>query len=507
MAPSSLPFDHVTIAVFGASGDLAKKMTYPAIYSLVANGMLDVGKLHVVGTARSSYKGSEFQDKIKAGLKEKKDAKTSVSDFLSRCSYVSLKGYEDAESYSGLDAAIRKLEPEGKKSLRLFYIALPPSAFEDVTGNIKKKCWPSSQTNRLIVEKPYGKDETSAKKLSKHLESLFTEDEIYRIDHYLGKDTVKTCLPLRFGGNPHLSATWSREHVSAVTVNFKEEFGAEGRGGYFDDFGMIRDVVQNHLMQWIVLLGMEPPKSLGADDIHEAKLKFISECRAVSPDDVLVAQYEASKSDKEKKAYRDDETVKDDSKAATFATAVMYVDNERWKGVPFVIRAGKALDETRAEVTLHFKTPAKALFPTAAPSTFTVRDHPEKSHTLTLSTKQVGEGFSVVSAPLVVDFDHADPKASIKASYVPTAYETLIYEAIAGDHTWFLPRAEAEAGWRVWDAAISGTENRTPFMYEYGGQGPKEEKAFLEQRAKGVRFETGEAVTEDFRKQFSALKL
>ncbi|TPX60703.1 glucose-6-phosphate dehydrogenase (NADP+) [Powellomyces hirtus] len=495
---SQTSFDHVTIVVFGASGDLAKKMTYPAIFSLVKNGRIKKDQLHVVGTARSKYAADEFRDKISAGLKGNDEL--TVKGFLERCSYVSLKGYEDAASYKDLDSEISKLESGSGKHLRLFYIALPPSAFKDVSENVRKSAWPKDKTNRLIVEKPYGKDTKSAKELSKHLEEHYSEEELYRIDHYLGKDTVKCVLPLRFGANPTLAATWSREHIQYVTVDFKEKFGAEGRGGYFDEFGMIRDVMQNHIMQWIVMFGMEKPKSLSSKDIHEAKLKFHNDCLPVKPEDVLVGQYGASKSDPEKKAYLDDETVDDNSKAATYATAILYVDNERWRGVPFVIRAGKALDETRTEVIVHYKSPKDSLFATEEGSTLTIRDKPDKTHTLSLFTKKVGSGFKIVSAPLVADFgEKASPL--LKEEYVPTAYETLIYEAVQGDHTWFIPRQEAEEGWRVWDDAIKGTEDRKPFIYEYGSAGPKEEAEFLKKY--GVHFGTGANTTVDVAQSFS----
>ncbi|KAI8824377.1 glucose-6-phosphate dehydrogenase [Fimicolochytrium jonesii] len=500
---SGSQFDHVSIIVFGASGDLAKKMTYPAIYSLVKNGRLQKDKLHVVGTARSEYKIEDFRKKIQPGISKKDKSESESKDFLEICSYVQLKGYDDAESYKKLNDELNKLERGSGKHLRLFYIALPPSAFEDVAANVRTAAWAEGKTNRIIIEKPYGKDYKSAKTLSSHLEKLYKEEELYRIDHYLGKDAVKCVLPLRFGANPILANSWSREHIKYVTINFKEEFGAEGRGGYFDEFGMIRDVMQNHLMQWIILSGMEKPKSLSTNDIHIAKLNFIKACRPIRPEDTLVGQYGASSKDKDKKAYVDDDTVKDDSKANTFATAVLFVDTERWKDVPFVIRAGKALDETRAEITFVFKSDKDALFPTKAPTSFTIREHPHRSHTLTLYTKQSGSGFRVVSAPLAVDM--VDTELGTADKYQPSAYESLIYDAVQGDQTWFIPREEAEEGWKIWDDAIKGTENRTPFKYEYGSEGPKEEKEFLEKW--GVRFGTQETSVADVTKLFSAAKI
>ncbi|KND00231.1 glucose-6-phosphate dehydrogenase, variant [Spizellomyces punctatus DAOM BR117] len=495
---NELPFRHVAIVVFGASGDLAKKMTYPALFSLMANNMLPKDRTHFIGAARSKYKMEDFHKKISSGIKS--SDQQVLSKFLEKCPYISLSAYDDGPSYQRLDSEIAKLESQSTgsgKNLRVYYIALPPSVFGDVSENLRKYAWHKEGINRIIVEKPYGKDYQSAKVLSNKLASLFTEEEVFRIDHYLGKDSVKSVLPLRFGANPFLSSTWSREHVQYVTVNFKEAFGAEGRGGYFDEFGIIRDVMQNHLMQWIILAGMERPNSLSVKDIHQAKLKFINDCRPVRPSDVIIGQYTASSKDPNKKAYKDDETVKKDSKASTFATAVLYIDNDRWRDVPFVIRCGKALDETRAELTLHYKTPPDSLFPSESGrtgTTFTIRDHPEKSHVLTATTKKPGRGFTVLNAPLSIDF--SNPKYT--DSYVPTAYEVLIYDAVRGDHTWFVPREEAEEAWRVWDDAIKNSESRNPLKYEYGSEGPKEEKDLLKQL--GVEFETGEGRTVDVAK-------
>jgi len=260
-----------------------------------------------------------------------------------------VKAYDDVDSYKHLDSELAKIEGQGNrdrsKTLRLYYIALPPSAFKDVVTNVRQNAWHHDIVNRVIVEKPYGKDYASAKELSAVLEKLFTEEEVYRIDHYLGKDTTQSILPLRFGGNPFFTKAWDRSTISHVTINFKEPFGAEGRGGYFDEFGMMRDVSENHLMQILVMIGVEKPSSLSIEDLHRKKVDFIKSCQPIKKEDVFVAQYGASTKDKDKKAYKDDETVKDDSKASTFATCILYCNNERWQGVPFIIRAGKGMQE------------------------------------------------------------------------------------------------------------------------------------------------------------------
>ncbi|KAJ3291184.1 Glucose-6-phosphate 1-dehydrogenase [Borealophlyctis nickersoniae] len=482
-----LPYPHISIVVFGASGDLAKKKTFPALHSLFAHGFLEKGRTSIIGAARSDMSKEKLWDRIKSGVKDK----SNLQPFLDTCTYVKLSSYEDAESFKKLHSHITSLQSSSSsqpssssaaasKPLRLYYIALPPSAFESVCTNIRQHAWPENETCRVIVEKPYGKDTESAKELSKLLEKFFKEEEIYRIDHYLGKDTVKLLLPIRFTSNLPLTQTWDRTSISHVTINFKEEFGAEGRGGYFDEFGMIRDVMENHLFQWMVLAGMEGVGGCTVQEIHKAKLDFIKAVRPVDPSHVFTAQYTGSSKDPSKKGYKDDETVKKDSKACTFATAALYVDNERWKGVPFVMRAGKALDEDRVELTLHYRhpTPAPPL-PTATKTpTFTVRDHPTKSLVLRLTTKKPGLGFTLLPASLTL------PISSLPAEggYVPEPYETLLLDALKGDKTWFVAREEAESAWRVWDKACKAADEGIgggPVPYEYGSAGPEGEDAFL----------------------------
>ncbi|KAJ3043487.1 Glucose-6-phosphate 1-dehydrogenase [Rhizophlyctis rosea] len=572
---------HVSIVVFGASGDLAKKKTFPALYSLIQHDQLPADRTSFLGTARSEMKDDEFKDKISgkfkvgfyvlisgvmlcdgvlvrvahlqilpkrmmayaAELRLEKAPKETLQKFLNICSYVQLKSYTDADSYKNLHKQLSDLESKSKSSssssssvndnkpLRIFYIALPPSAFEDVSKNIKEHAWTDATVNRVVVEKPYGRDLKSAKELSEVLAKLFEEKDIYRIDHYLGKDTVKSLLPLRFGANPFWEHTWNKDLISHVTINFKEEFGAEGRGGYFDEFGMIRDVMQNHLFQLVIMAGMERPSSLGMEDVHRAKvcfagvleggfvwefvggfaarglvvqkrnpawthhssfntnfqppppslhkqIDFIKSCRPVKPEHVLIGQYTASANDPKKKAYKDDETVKDDSKASTFATAVLYVDNERWKGVPFVLRAGKALNEDHVSLRIHFKPSPSSLLPSSSTQhpTLTLQDHPTKSTTLTLQTKKPGStSFTTTYAPLTVGLE----KPPIAHEYVPEAYEVLLLDAVVGSKTWFVSREESESGWGVWDGVCRDADGRTPVSYAYGSSGPKEEEEFL----------------------------
>lgn len=260
--PSDSFGEHVSIVVFGASGDLAKKKTFPALFGLYREGQLPP-HVNIIGYARSKLDIEELRDRIKQNLKlDDEKASSKVDGFLQLISYIA-GPYDEPEGYENLEKAIQEYDSKNnvENSERLFYLALPPSVFTSVGAHIKKYCYPKENGRlRLIVEKPFGHDLESARQMQKDLAPLFTEDELYRIDHYLGKEMVKNLLVLRFG-NAMFSGIWNSKHISSVQISFKEAFGTEGRGGYFDDIGIVRDVMQNHLLQVLTLLTMERPVS------------------------------------------------------------------------------------------------------------------------------------------------------------------------------------------------------------------------------------------------------
>ncbi|RKF83755.1 Glucose-6-phosphate 1-dehydrogenase [Golovinomyces cichoracearum] len=344
--------ENTVIIVLGASGDLAKKKTFPALFGLYRNQFLPKD-IKIVGYARTKMVHEDYLKRVKSYIKTPTtDMEDQLKEFCLLCSYV-VGQYDNDESFVGLRKHLESLEKGRSVSNRVFYMALPPSVFTSVSQQLKKNCYPRKGIARVIVEKPFGKDLASSRQLQRALEPNWAEDEIFRIDHYLGKEMVKNILILRFG-NEFFGATWNRNHIDNVQITFKEPFGTEGRGGYFDEFGIIRDVMQNHLLQVLTLLAMERPISFSAEDVRDEKVRVLRGIPAIEPKNVIIGQYGKSL-DGTKPSYKEDETVPKDSRCPTFCAMVAFIKNERWDGVPFILKAGKALNEQKTEIRIQFK--------------------------------------------------------------------------------------------------------------------------------------------------------
>ena len=366
--------------VLGASGDLAKKKTVRpmqstwdwqhradqpgAVPSTVWFGKLITGyqsftwlinsqyrnkfvpkDIRIVGYARTKMDHEEYLKRVKSHIQvPTKEMEEQLDQFCKDCSYVSGQ-YDQDDSFVELRKHLEKLEQGRSETHRIFYMALPPSVFITVSQHLKRNCYPKNGLARIIVEKPFGKDLGSSRELQRALEPDWKEEEIFRIDHYLGKEMVKNILILRFG-NEFFGATWNRNHIDNVQISFKEPFGTEGRGGYFDEFGIIRDVMQNHLLQVLTLLTMERPISFSSEDIRDEKVRVLRGIPNIEPKNVIIGQYGKS-SDGTKPSYKEDDTVPKDSRCPTFCAMVAYIKNERWDGVPFILKAGKGISRNR----------------------------------------------------------------------------------------------------------------------------------------------------------------
>ncbi|KAK9685068.1 Glucose-6-phosphate 1-dehydrogenase [Basidiobolus ranarum] len=356
-------------------------------------------------------------------------------------------------------------------------MALPPSVFIPVAQQIKKNVYTNKGFNRLIVEKPFGKDSHSSKVLLNALGSCFKEEEIYRIDHYLGKEMVKNIMSLRFA-NIFLGAIWNREYIENVQITFKEPFGTEGRGGYFDEFGIIRDVMQNHLLQILSLVAMESPASLDAEDIRSAKVSVLKCIAPITKDNILVGQYVKS-ADGSKPGYLDDDTVPQGSNTPTYAVASMFVDNKRWKGVPFILKCGKALNEQKAEIRIQFRDVKDCIFPNHSRNELVIRVQPNESVYMKIMNKKPGLSMDTVISEL--DLSYRRRFSDMK---IPEAYESLILDGLQGDHSNFVRDDELDEAWRIFTPILHQLEREQvqPLKYVYGSRGPEEATHFIESR-------------------------
>ncbi len=407
---------------------MAFKKTFPGIHSLNLN-------CSVIGYARSKLTLEDWTQKVTSKIAQPNET------FVKNLHYIS--GQYDSESdFERLADLIKQLEgPEGGN--RLFYLAIPPSQFANVattlhqTSNYSKgKGW-----NRIIIEKPFGHDLDSSNLLSLQLkQSKWLESEIYRIDHYLGKLVVKSILPFR----QKFNALWSNQYISKVDVAFKESFGTEGRGGYFDEIGIIRDVIQNHLLQIVTIVGMELPSTNAnrVESIRDAKVQVLKHC-SINSQDVILGQY-VGKGDK--LGYKQDSTVPKDSKTPTFASMKLLINTPRWQGTPFHLSAGKALDESTVSVTLHFKD-----------MNLVFRVQPNEAIYFEMT----------LDKPVKMELDFKKYEKRI-----PDAYEALIGDCIKGDASNFVRGDELEYAWRLFTPLLHDLEHVVPREYEYGSRGP-----------------------------------
>jgi glucose-6-phosphate 1-dehydrogenase len=349
----------LSFIVLGASGDLAKKKTFPALFSLFCARTFHDKFTCVCGYARSKKSDEEFKKDLRSTLikdgkthhKEipKKELEKRVDEFLNLCIYRSGK-YDSVDDLGKIMDEVGKMSTRkgAKKENRVFYFAIPPDIYVTAAAVIKKVGLSETGFNRLVIEKPFGHDTESALELGKRLNELFTEDHLYRIDHFLGKEMMQNLILLRFA-NAFLEPIWNRHHVKAVLISFKEDFGTEGRAGYFDKAGIIRDMMQNHMLQALSMIAMErpaqAPKGAFSNFVRDEKVKVLRSIAPLELKDVVVGQFTGNP-DSKKPGYLEDDTVEKGSLTPTFCTAVFHINNDRWQGVPFILKVGKALDQT-----------------------------------------------------------------------------------------------------------------------------------------------------------------
>ncbi|KAF7209773.1 glucose-6-phosphate 1-dehydrogenase [Nothobranchius furzeri] len=480
---SSYSNAHIFI-ILGASGDLAKKKIYPTLWWLFRDGLLP-DDTYIVGFARSNLTVENIKETCLPYMKVTDEEREMLSTFISKISYLS-GWYDDISSFKRLNKHLSSL-PGGANANRLFYLALPPTVYHQVSTNIRNHCMDCNKGwNRLIFEKPFGRDLQSSQELSGHLSSLFKEDQIYRIDHYLGKEMVQNLMVLRFG-NRIFGPIWNRNSVACVVLAFKEPFGTQGRGGYFDDFGIIRDIMQNHLLQMLCLVAMENPASTHPDDVRNEKVKVLKCVAPVTLSDVVLGQYVGDPEGEGhfKQGYLNDPTVPEGSCTPTFATAVLYVQNERWDGVPFILRCGKALNEQKAEVRLQFTdVPGDIFDGSCQRNELVVRVQPDEAIYLKMMTKRPGGHFSPEETELDLTY-----RSRYKDMKLPDAYERLLLDVFCGNQMHFVRSDELREAWRIFTPLLHQIEAEkiNPVPYTFGSRGPSEADDLM--KRVGFRYE------------------
>eukprot|EP01064_Diplonema_japonicum_P036186 TRINITY_DN8062_c1_g2_i1.p1 TRINITY_DN8062_c1_g2~~TRINITY_DN8062_c1_g2_i1.p1 ORF type:complete len:555 (+),score=193.44 TRINITY_DN8062_c1_g2_i1:87-1751(+) len=462
--PKELNERPLAIVVLGASGDLAKKKTFPALFQLYAQGLIP-SKTSIVGYARTAMSHAEFCAKLKPTLSKDWDD-TVIEKFFLQCHYV--KGsYDNGDDFKNLNKTLMDLEAPHSCGSRLFYLALPPSVFLPACSCIKTHCHAVAPAwNRVIIEKPFGRDTESSAKLATDLGMLFQESQIFRIDHYLGKEMVQNLITLRFS-NKLFSHIWDKSCISNVQITFKETIGTMGRGGYFDSSGIIRDVLQNHLLQILALIAMEKPKTLSPEAVRDEKVSVLTHVKPAQLSDTVLGQYTKSLNGSEP-GYLDDPTVPEGSNTPTFAQTVLWVDNDRWDGVPFILKAAKAVERKEVTIRVQFKPELRPFGDQVNRNELVVRLQPNEAMYLKINAKDPGMTSAIHTTEL--DLTYKDRYGVA----LPDAYESLIYEAVLGHTTNFVRSDELDAAWKIYTPLLNEIEKGTirSEPYVFGTRGP-----------------------------------
>jgi len=480
------------IVIFGASGDLTQRKLVPAVFNLALDNLLP-GDFFLIGFGRKDLSDEDFQAQTEKDIREhsRRAINGDVWQRVRRNTRYHVGNYQEPADFEKLSRRIAGIESETGRSLqRVFYISTPPSVFQPILENLGNSGEAARHegtdlASKVIIEKPFGHDLASARQLNQVIQNQFSEKQVYRIDHYLGKETVQDLLVQRFA-NAIFEPIWNFRYVDNVQITVAEKGGVGARAGYYDTSGALRDMIQNHTMQLMSLIAMEPPASLEAEDIRNEKVKLL---RAIQPidarpegGDVVRARYGEGLIDGRKAGgYLEEQDIPEDSFTETYAAIRLRVNNWRWQGVPFFLRSGKRLAKRVSEVAIQFKRPPGILFSDTrrfdvAPNSLVIQIQPDEGSTLVVNSKV--PGLETRTQPVKMHFRYA----TTFGSNTPEAYERLLLDAIVGDSTLFIRGDETETSWRLYTPLLETwreTGQRGLAEYPSGSWGPLEADKLL----------------------------
>lgn len=467
MVARVIPVEPFDLVIFGATGDLARRKILPGLFHRFRAGQMPEDA-KIIGSARSDMDSAEFRKLIGTALSEFVEESLRpaemVTEFLEHLSYVHIDAMGEA-GWQDLKGVLR----EG--TVRTFYLSVSPSLFGAIAERLSLNGIATPES-RIVVEKPFGHDLETAQALNKDLLKHFDEQQIYRIDHYLGKETVQNLMALRFA-NSLFEPLWNSTHIDHVQITVAESIGVAGRGGYYDQSGAMRDMVQNHLMQLLCLIAMEPPSKFTSNSVRDEKVKVIEALEPVLLDDIVRGQYRAGRDNQS--YFEDVENV--DSRTESYIAMKLSVGNWRWAGTPFYLRTGKQLRDRASEIAVVFKDPPHNIFPNKMEgrkgNALIIRLQPDEGITLRTTIKEPGPGGMRLTE---VDMDMSFADALGDSLMSQDAYERLIMDVIRGDQTLFMRGDEVEAAWAWADPLIAAWEeaNQRPVPYDPGSSGPEE---------------------------------
>lgn len=475
--------------IFGGTGDLNWRKITPAFYNLFLADWLPEN-FTIIGTGRSALTDAAFRKKLLDGInqfsRKGKAKKSKWGEFSSRIFY-QRADVNDSKSYKAFSAIIKKNEDEWKqKPIVIYYLAVSPNYFSVIAEHLSKnKLTDDRDHTRIVIEKPFGRDLESAKSLNKLLGNIFDEKQIYRIDHYLGKEVVQNILAFRFS-NTILEPIWNRNYIDHVQISVTEQIGVEGRGEYYDTAGALRDMIQNHLLQLLCLIAMETPINFSADEVRNRKVDVLRAMRRFKPEEIgtvaVRGQYGSGWIEgKEVPGYRKEKNVAPDSNTETFAAVKFFVDNWRWHGVPFYVRTGKRMHQTASTISIQFRDVPHFVFPAEATDNWQqnrliISIQPEMSIRLQLQAKRPGLDMVLNTVDMLFNYDN------VTAAETPEAYETLLLDIITGDQTLFMRADQVEAAWELLMPLLNSWQSKKSLNfpnYSANSAGPENAEALI----------------------------